>query len=178
MKGSRLLVWLVPVIAALVFAFDQYTKYLVSTNLAIGQAWMPIAALEPFVVVRHVRNSGAAFGMFPQGGSIFLAIAVVVVCAIAWYYYHRAHTAPLWVRLSLGLMLGGALGNMIDRIRFGFVVDFVDLGWWPVFNVADSSIVVGVTLLAIYMAFMQPKEAAEADAVTTPHSAVSTPPSE
>jgi signal peptidase II len=75
-------------------------------------------------------------------------------------------------------MLGGALGNMIDRIRFGFVVDFVDLGWWPVFNVADSSIVVGVTLLAIYMAFMQPKEAAEADAVTTPHSAVSTPPSE
>ena len=175
MKGRSFLIWLVPAIAAIVFAVDQYTKYLVATKLAIGQAWMPLAALEPFVVIRHVRNSGAAFGMFPQGGTLFLAIAVVVVCAIAWYYLQRAHTSPLWVRLSLGLMLGGALGNLVDRVRFGYVVDFIDLGWWPVFNVADSSIVVGVTLLAVYMAFIQPKHAADEAAAGAPPSAIGTP---
>ncbi len=174
MKGRLFLVWLVPLIAALVFAADQYTKFLVSSHLAIGEAWMPIESLAPFVVIRHVRNSGAAFGMFPQGGTLFLIIAVIVVCTIVWYYYRRALSAPLWVRLSLGLMLGGALGNMIDRIRFGYVVDFIDLGWWPVFNVADSSIVVGVTLLAIYMAFFQPKERAEqSSAVSTQQATVS-----
>jgi signal peptidase II len=173
-KGRWLLIGLVPALAALVFAADQYTKYLVSTNLAIGQAWMPLAAFEPIVVIRHVRNSGAAFGMFPQGGLLFLLIAIVVVCAIAWYYYRRAHSAPLWVRLSLGLMLGGALGNLIDRIRFGFVVDFVDFGWWPVFNVADSSIVVGVTMLAFYMAFIQPKEVAQDEAIRAQRATIST----
>lgn len=158
MKGRIFLVWLVPLLAALVFVFDQLSKYWVSTNLKVGEAWMPISALEPFVVVRHVRNSGAAFGMFPAAGPLFLVIAVVVVLGIMGYYYQRAATAPLWVRISLGLMLGGALGNMIDRIRFGSVVDFIDLGWFPVFNVADSSIVVGVTMLAIYMGLLQPKE--------------------
>lgn len=158
MNGKTFLVWLVPVIALLIFVLDQLSKYWVSTQLAIGQAWMPLAALEPFVVVRHVRNSGAAFGMFPAAGNIFLLIAVVVVVGITRYYYARVHTASLWVRLSLGLMLGGALGNMLDRIRFGYVVDFIDLGWWPVFNVADSCIVIGVIMLAIYMLLVQPHE--------------------
>ncbi|MCA1555023.1 MAG: signal peptidase II, partial [Chloroflexi bacterium] len=88
------------------------------------------------------------------------------------YYFRRAHTAPLWVRISLGLMLGGALGNMIDRVRFGYVVDFIDLGWWPVFNVADSCVVIGVTMLAIYMAFWQPRQVARDHAVGTQPSAI------
>lgn len=158
MNGKTILVWLVPLIALLAFVLDQLTKYWVSTQLAIGQAWMPIAVLEPFVVIRHVRNSGAAFGMFPAASNIFLLIAVIVVVGIARYYYARVHTASLWVRISLGLMLGGALGNMLDRIRFAYVVDFIDLGWWPVFNVADSCIVIGVFMLAVYMAFVQPRE--------------------
>ncbi len=166
MKGKSLLFWVVPALALLIFAIDQLTKSWVSAGLAIGQSWMPISALEPFVVIRHVRNSGAAFGMFPAAGNIFLVIAVVVVLGIVRYYYSRAHTAPLWVRVSLGLMLGGALGNMIDRIRFGFVVDFIDLGWWPVFNIADSAIVVGVTMLALYMAFFQPREVAKSEAMS------------
>ena len=148
---------IVPLLAVVVFAADQVTKYLVSTGLSIGQAWMPIDWLVPFLVVRHVRNSGAAFGIFPAAGPIFLGIAVIVVIGIVVYYYSRIHTAPMWVRFSIGLMLGGAIGNMIDRVRFGFVVDFIDLGWFPVFNVADSCIVVGVTMLAIYMAFIQPR---------------------
>jgi signal peptidase II len=162
--GKSFLFWVVPLLAVLVFTTDQLTKYWVSTELAIGQAWMPIDALASFIVIRHVRNSGAAFGMFPAAGPIFLVIAVAVVLGIMRYYYSRITTAPLWVRISLGLMLGGAIGNMIDRVRFGFVVDFVDLGWWPVFNVADSSIVVGVTMLALYMAFFQPRHVQPAGA--------------
>ena len=158
MKRKTLAIWIVPILAVVVFVVDQLSKYWVSTELAIGQAWMPLALLENVVVIRHVRNSGAAFGMFPAAGNLFLLVAVLVVLGIIRYYYSRAHTAALWVRISLGLMLGGALGNMIDRFRFGFVVDFIDLGWWPVFNVADSSIVVGVTMLAVYMAFFQSRE--------------------
>jgi signal peptidase II len=172
-KATSPLFWLVPLLAVIVFLFDQVTKLWVSTQLAIGQAWIPLSALEPFIVIRHVRNSGAAFGMFPAAGNLFLVIAVVVVLGIVRYYYSRASTAPLWVRISLGLMLGGALGNMIDRFRFGYVVDFIDLGWWPVFNVADSSIVVGVTMLALYMAFLQPRETAKAKPV--PSHTVSSP---
>ena len=158
MNGKSLLFfWVVPLLAVVVFIADQVTKYMVSTGLSIGQAWMPIDWLVPFVVVRHVRNSGAAFGIFPAAGPIFLGIAVVVVIGIVVYYYSRINTAPLWVRLSIGLMLGGAIGNMIDRVRFGYVVDFIDVGWFPVFNVADSCIVIGVTMLAIYMAFIQPR---------------------
>ncbi len=163
MKRDTLLVWLVPLIALFVFALDQLSKYWVSTALAVGQSWMPIRELEPFIRVTHVQNSGAAFGMFPAAGNLFLVVAVVVVLGIVRYYRSRLHSAPLWVRLSLGLMLGGALGNMLDRIRFGYVVDFIDLGWWPVFNVADSSIVVGVSMLAAYLAFFQPKATRRAD---------------
>ncbi|MBI1802304.1 MAG: signal peptidase II [Chloroflexi bacterium] len=158
MTRQTTLIWLVPVIAAVVFAADQLSKYWVSTALLVGQSWMPIAALEPLIRITRVQNSGAAFGMFPAAGSVFLAVAVIVVIGIVRYYYTRALSAPLWVRFGLGLMLGGALGNLIDRIRFGYVVDFFDLGWFPVFNVADSSIVIGVTLLAIYVGFIQPKE--------------------
>ena len=167
MSRKSLALLIVPFLAALVFAVDQLSKYWVSTELAIGQAWMPLSFVANFVVIRHVRNSGAAFGMFPAAGNIFLVVAVVVVLGIIRYYYTRAHTAPLWVRLSLGLMLGGALGNMIDRFRMGFVVDFIDLGWFPVFNVADSSIVVGVSMLAIYMAFFQAPEPRPASASET-----------
>ena len=158
MNRKTLAIWIVPLLAIVVFVADQLSKYLVSRELSIGQAWMPLTLLENLVVIRRVQNSGAAFGMFPAAGNLFLLVAVLVVLGIIRYYYSRAHTAALWVRISLGLMLGGALGNMIDRFRFGFVVDFIDLGWWPVFNVADSSIVVGVTMLAVYMAFFQSRE--------------------
>ena len=163
---KTLLVLLTPLLALVTFALDQYTKYLVSTNLAVGEAWMPIQAIEPYFVIRHIRNSGAAFGMFPWAGNIFLGIAIVVTLGIARYYYQHARTAPLPVRISLGLMLGGALGNMIDRIRFGYVVDMFDLGWWPVFNIADSCVFLGVTTLALYMGLLQPQKTAEAPSET------------
>jgi len=154
--------WLVPALALLVFVLDQLTKYAVAMNLPLGRSWMPIEAIDVWLRVTHVQNSGAAFGMFREGGLLFLVVAIVVVLGILRYYVKNRHSTPLWMRICLGLMLGGALGNMLDRIRFGYVVDFIDFGykanWFPVFNVADSSIVIGVTLLAIYMSFLQPRE--------------------
>ena len=94
----------------------------------------------------YVTNTGAAFGLFPDRGAIFMAIAVVVVVVIAIYYWHMP--AGQWlIKLSLGLQLGGAAGNLIDRVQYGHVVDFIDFKFWPVFNLADTSIVIGVSLL-------------------------------
>jgi signal peptidase II len=85
--------------------------------------------------------------MFPDQGNFFIVIAVVVALTILLYYRYLP-TGEWLVRLSLGLQLGGALGNLLDRLRYGHVVDFVDIGFWPIFNVADVSIVSGVAILA------------------------------
>jgi signal peptidase II len=94
------------------------------------------------------RNTGAAFGMFQSGGLLFAAVAIVVSLSIL-VFYRRIADSALPVRLALGLILGGALGNLADRIRLGYVVDFIDLRWWYVFNLADSAIVVGVGILLL-----------------------------
>lgn len=97
-----------------------------------------------------ITNTGAAFGMFPQLGSAFMLIAVLVIFGIVLFYRHLP-TQDIWVRLSLGLQLGGAMGNLLDRVVHGFVVDFIDIGFWPIFNLADLSIVLGVAILACYL---------------------------
>ena len=88
--------------------------------------------------------------MFPQMGGAFMVVAVIVIVAIVLFYHHLPIENP-WIRLSLGLQLGGALGNLVDRFHYGYVVDFVDIGFWPIFNVADVSIVVGVAILAYHL---------------------------
>lgn len=143
--------WLLLVgVAALSIVADQVSKAYVAAHLALHESWMPLDFIEPIFRFTHVRNTGAAFGIFPQGGSIFLVIAVIVSAFIVYYYRQIPDNAWL-VRLALGLQLGGALGNVVDRARQGYVVDFFNLEHWPVFNVADSSIVVGVVLLALVM---------------------------
>jgi len=141
---------LLPVMAGLVFILDQISKYLVSTYLPLGHAWNPLPALEPFVRLVHITNTGAAFGLFPALGGVFTVVAIVVAGAIL-VYYRSSPNGPWPMQLSLGLMLGGAVGNLFDRLRFGHVTDFIDVGFWPVFNLADSSIVVGVAILAYYL---------------------------
>ena len=151
----------VPLLALAAFALDQVSKYLVQTNLAVGESWMPVDGVFEWLRVTYVRNSGAAFGMFPWANTVFMLIAAVVVAAIIRYWFQHRYDAPGWVLVSLGLMVGGICGNFVDRVRFGNVTDFIDFGyranWWPVFNVADSSVVVGVTLLAIYIG-LQPQQ--------------------
>lgn len=147
---------LLALVAGAVLLVDQVTKHLVLTYLPVGAAWAPIPALERWFTVTHVRNVGAAFGLFPQLAPVFLAIAVVVVVGIV-VYARFLRPGDRWVALSLGLMLGGASGNLVDRLRIGHVVDFLDFKFWPVFNCADSAIVIGVGVL-LWALFWEPQQ--------------------
>lgn len=144
------------VIGLLVIAIDQFTKSLVRRHLPVNGSWNPIPWLGRIVTFTHVRNTGAAFGLFPSGTILFAVVAVVVIVMIA--AYHRQLAGGSWVlRVAFGLQLGGATGNLVDRIARGYVTDFIDCHVWPVFNVADSSIVVGTALLAYYALFLEPR---------------------
>ncbi len=137
-------------IAAVTLIADQTTKFLVATYLAPHGAWAPIPALSNFFTIEYTTNTGAAFGLFKDWGPIFIGVAVVVIAAIIIYQNQVPQEAWL-VRLALGLQLGGAMGNLTDRLRVGHVTDFIYFHFWPLFNVADMSIVAGVILLALTM---------------------------
>jgi len=139
-----------PVVAIVVLILDQVTKHLVVTRLGLYESWSPLSALAGKVDIHYVTNTGAAFGLF-QDGNLFLIAVAVVVSAVILFYYRYVPDGKWLVRLSLGLQLAGAAGNLIDRIRLGYVIDFIDVHVWPVFNVADSSIVCGVILLALLL---------------------------
>jgi signal peptidase II len=135
-------------VASLVLMLDQLSKYAVEAAVPLYQSWAPIPALEPVLRITHATNTGAAFGMFPDGNLIFAIAAVIIGLAILYYNYILP--GGIWLlRLALGLQLGGALGNLLDRLRQGHVTDFIDMGsLWPfIFNVADFAIVAGVVLL-------------------------------
>lgn len=138
-------------------ALDQFTKWLVVTSLALGESIYPLPALSRLFSLTYVTNTGAAFGLLKEAGMVFVFVAIVVITIIV-LYMRRVPADQQLVRVALGLQLGGALGNLIDRLRLGHVVDFIDLKFWPVFNVADSAIVIGVALLAI--AFWRQERAA------------------
>lgn len=137
-------------VTLLTLGIDQLTKWLVVRELAYLQTWEIAPVLRGVFDITYTRNTGAAFGMAQQFGDVFLLIAVVVVAAILYYY--RQLPAGVWgMRVALGLQMGGAVGNALDRVTRGYVVDFFHLHGWPIFNVADSAIVVGVGLLIITM---------------------------
>jgi len=137
-------------IASAVVALDQLSKFLVRTNLTFGETWSPFPWLGRFARLVYWNNTGAAFGLFPSGGLIFTVIAVVVSAAIL-YYYPRLPQGHFTLRLALALQLGGAIGNLIDRLLHGTVIDFISVGSFPVFNLADSSISIGVAILIATM---------------------------
>jgi signal peptidase II len=130
------------VIAGLVVALDQVTKHLVRANLALGES----VPEEGPVRITHVTNTGAAFGIL-QGQTLFLMVTTFFGLAAILLYYLYPPMEHGILRLALGLQLGGAAGNLADRVRLGEVTDFIDIGPWPAFNVADSSIVVGVAII-------------------------------
>lgn len=147
-------------VAVLVLVLDQLTKALALRYLPFQQPWNPIPFLRPIVTLTRVHNTGAAFGLFPDGGLFFALIAVLVIIVIL-VFYRRFPAHRSLVRLSLGLQLGGAAGNLLDRIQHGHVIDFIDFHFWPVFNVADSCIFIGVIILAYYLIFVVDKEEAQ-----------------
>jgi len=144
--------WLLWLTALLILSLDQLTKALVRKYIPLGSSWTPLKSLEPVFTFTHVTNRGIAFGLLPQWGDYFFYIGIGVIFAIL-LYQHRLDTGKLLLRLSLGLQLGGALGNLLDRMRYGYVVDFIDFKVWPVFNIADSSITIGAAILAYYFFF-------------------------
>lgn len=132
-------------LAFVVVAIDQASKAAVVAALSGGRV---ITLFGGLIRLDYTVNSGAAFGILRARGLLFILVALVVSAGIV-VSYRRVLTSPPVVRIALGLILGGAIGNLIDRVRLGYVVDFIDLGWWPVFNLADSAIVIGVVLLAL-----------------------------
>ena len=160
-------------IAFIVLGIDQATKHWIRTNLAYGQSWAIIPALDGWLNITYIHNSGAAFGILPQANLLFIIIAVIVVVVIVVYYLYLPPGGFL-VRASLGLQLGGALGNLLDRLRYGYVTDFVDIGLspslrWSTFNVADACIVIGVCILAYHLLFVWPDRAADERITKTTH---------
>lgn len=133
-------------IASFIIIVDQITKEIVRMNIPFGSAWMPLEWLAPFIRIVHWENTGAAFGLFQGGGAVFAVMAVVVSIFIVIYYPKIPRDEKL-MRIALAMQMGGALGNLVDRLRFGPVTDFIAVSVFPVFNIADASITIGVGLL-------------------------------
>lgn len=133
-------------IAAVVVLADQLTKSAIVDWLGRDAARHRWELIEAIAAFEYVENSGAAFGLFPGGGGIVTALGVAVVAALGVYYLRIERPSSV-LTTSLGLLIGGGIGNLIDRIRLGHVVDFVAIGVWPKFNVADSAVSLGVAFL-------------------------------
>jgi signal peptidase II len=129
-------------VASAAVAADQVTKQLVARTLQLGDA----VELAGPVSIHHVHNSGIAFGLFSSATSIVIALTAVAVICLVLFFARSGRRHPL-LPVALGLVLGGSVSNLLDRIRLGYVTDFLDLAYWPSFNLADSFIVVGVALL-------------------------------
>jgi signal peptidase II len=135
-------------ISGLIIVLDQVTKTWVRTTLPLGGIWSPWDWLLPYARIVHWYNTGVAFGMFQGKGTIFTILALIVVIAII-YYFPRVPNEDWTLRLAMAMQLGGALGNLIDRLNIGHVIDFISIGTFPVFNVADSCITLGVGVLIL-----------------------------
>ncbi|HVX29453.1 MAG TPA: signal peptidase II, partial [Nitrolancea sp.] len=133
-----------------IVAADQASKAWILTRLGPHGDTDEIKIIPGLLRFIYVENSGAAFGLF-QGKSPILTILAMVVIAFLIVYFRQAIARSLWLSIALGLQLGGALGNVIDRFRHGFVVDFVNVPKWWTFNVADSAITIGVIMLGLYL---------------------------
>ena len=134
--------WVLLLTVSAVLAMDQLTKQLIKTNLRLGESWPD----DGLIRLTHGTNSGSAFGLFSGQTPILILASVLAIGFLVYFYRAQVLPIPL-LRVAIGLLLGGAFGNLIDRLRAGTVVDFIDLGWWPIFNLADSFIVVGMALM-------------------------------
>jgi signal peptidase II len=153
-------------VAGIIIALDQWTKSLVRT-LPVGGTWLPAGLewLSPYARIVNWYNTGAAFGSFQGYGLIFTALAFIVAGLII-YYYPQVDDQDWWLKLAMGMQLGGALGNVVDRLTRGDlktfttgpVTDFISVGSFAVFNVADASISVGVVVLLLGAWFKERSE--------------------
>lgn len=145
--------WIVVLTAGVVVALDRWTKEIIRDSMPLYSSTTPIPALEGYLSFQHVNNYGAAFGIFQGGRIFFTVVAFAVSIGIVYYAIRHLPVSERFIRLLLGLEMGGALGNVIDRIEQGYVTDFIVTGipgfyYIPNWNVADSAVVGGVIGLA------------------------------
>jgi signal peptidase II len=153
--------WMLWILAAVVLLLDQSTKSVIAAWLNWGQSWPD----EGFLRLTHARNTGTAFSLFQGHSNILSVVAIFAVVLLLWVYAATG-AKSLRLRSALGLQLGGALGNLLDRLQQGYVTDFIDVGPWPIFNIADSSISVGMVLMVWY--FLTNREEEKATPVVAP----------
>ncbi len=137
--------------ASLIIIADQISKLWIRSSLAPGESTWDIGFLRLY----HVQNTGAAFGIFQDHAVILTIIDIIGACLVLWLVLFMHRRLPflnsLPFKLTLALILGGTIGNLIDRLSLGYVTDFIDFSFWATFNIADSSVVVGALLLAYFV---------------------------
>ncbi|MFA5840607.1 MAG: signal peptidase II [Candidatus Margulisiibacteriota bacterium] len=134
-------------LAAIVFFIDHFLKNMVQHAMQVGQS---IPVLDGIVKLTYVRNTGAAFSLF-TGYSAYLVVIGVLATAVILYFHFKVPRRHIYSQIALAFILGGSIGNLFDRISLGFVVDYIDFGFWPVFNLADIMINVGVIMIAAHI---------------------------
>ena len=158
-------------VAVIIVTSDQLAKIWVRANVPLGGDWLPsqLTWLMPFARIRYWYNSGAAFGLFANGNLVFMVLAIIVAGVIL-YYFPRVSRKDWWLRLALMLQFSGAVGNLTDRIQFGHVTDFISVGNFAIFNIADASISVGVAvlILGVWINEMAEKRRAAVQKAATP----------
>ena len=135
-------------IAVAVTGLDQLSKSILVSAISAGRADTRIRLLDEWIVIEYTENRGAAFGLFAGLSPVLAAASIAVLAGLLLHFAGQARPA-WWENVAIGLIAGGAVGNLVDRIRLGYVVDFLSIGRWPNFNVADSAISVGVVLLIL-----------------------------
>ncbi|MBG0787074.1 MAG: signal peptidase II [Anaerolineaceae bacterium] len=157
MKKTLKQYWILLVTVPVILILDQVSKAIVRANIPFGSVWMPWEWLRPVLKFVYWHNTGAAFGLFQDGGTVFAIMAVAVSIFIIVYFKHVPQHETL-TRVALSMQMAGALGNLIDRLAFGPVTDFISVGTFAVFNIADSSITVGTALLILSLWLEERKE--------------------
>ena len=133
--------------ALIIILIDQLTKFLIKTNFQLNQS-LPLIKDIFHLTYRH--NYGAGFGILQQQTLILIFISIIVI-GIIFYYFDRIKEKEILLQVLVGFILGGTIGNLIDRVAYGFVIDFLDFQIWPVFNIADSFATIGVIGLVVYL---------------------------
>jgi len=142
---------ILPIVAMAALALDQVSKSWIVAHMTLGESRELTSWLTPVVSLTYITNTGVVFGLF-QGMSDFFSVVAIIAVGLIFLYYRHLPKEPKLLHVALGLQLGGALGNLVDRLARGAVVDFIDLNFWPlhhwpIFNLADTCIVTGVVIL-------------------------------
>ena len=134
--------------ALFVVFLDQFTKFLIIQNMNLNQS---IPIIKNIFHLTYVTNTGSAFGLFKGLNVFFVFFSVIVIIAIFYYLKKKLKENEKSLQFAVSLLLGGTIGNLIDRVAYGYVIDFIDFRIWPVFNIADSAVTISVILLIILL---------------------------